>query len=54
VIADQFRATPNDQYCAAVNAIAAMTNLDPDDIEIALGDEGNIWPASIQADALTR
>ena len=31
-------------YNAAVNAIAAMTLLDPNEIKIALGEEGNIWP----------
>ena len=41
-----------EQYRAAVNAIAAMTHLDPDEIKIALGEEGNIWPASIKADRL--
>jgi hypothetical protein len=41
---------PTEQYRAAVNAIAAMTDLDPDEIKIALGEEGNIWPASIKPD----
>ncbi len=40
---------PTEQYRAAVNAIAAATNVDPDEIKIALGEEGNIWPASIRA-----
>jgi hypothetical protein len=43
---------PTEQYRAAVNAIAAKTNLDPDEIKIALGEEGDIWPASIHPDAL--
>ena len=42
---------PTEQYRAAVNAIAAMTNTDPDEIKIALGEEGNIWPMSIRGDA---
>ena len=42
---------PNDQYNAAVNATAAMTGLDPDEIKMAFGEEGNIWPTSIRADA---
>ena len=37
-----------EQYRTAVNAIAARTGIDPDEIKIALGEEGNIWPASIQ------
>lgn len=43
---------PTEQYRAAVSAIAAMTDLDPDKIKIALGEEGNIWPASIECDRL--
>lgn len=43
---------PNDQYIAAVNAIAALTGAETDDVKIALGDEGNIWPTSIRADAV--
>jgi hypothetical protein len=43
---------PTEQYRAAVNAIAAMTHLDPDEIKIALGEEGNIWPESIHADMI--
>jgi 3-oxoacyl-[acyl-carrier-protein] synthase III len=39
---------PTEQYRAAVNAIAAKTGVDPDEIKIALGEHGNIWPASIQ------
>jgi hypothetical protein len=38
-------------YRAAVNAIAAMTGLDLDEIKIALGEFGNIWPMSIRGDA---
>ena len=41
---------PNEQYRAAVNAIVAMTNTDPDEFKIALGEEGNIWPASVKRD----
>jgi hypothetical protein len=41
---------PNDQYIAAVNAIAAMTGAETDDVKIALGEEGNIWPESIRPD----
>lgn len=37
-----------EQYRRAVAAIAAMTNADPDDVKIALGEEANIWPASIK------
>jgi hypothetical protein len=40
---------PTEQYRAVVNAIAAMTLIDPDEIKIALGEEGNIWPASIHS-----
>jgi hypothetical protein len=29
-----------------------MINLDPDDIKIALGEYGDIWPACIQADVI--
>jgi hypothetical protein len=43
---------PTEQYRAAVNAIAALTHLDPDEIKIALGEDGNIWPASIKPDRL--
>jgi hypothetical protein len=39
---------PTEQYRAAVNAIAAITHLDSDEIKIALGEHGNIWPASIR------
>jgi hypothetical protein len=42
----------NEAYNAAVNAIAAMTQLDPDEIKIALGEEGTVWPQSIQADVI--
>ena len=38
---------PTEQYRAAVNAIAALTSIDPDEIKIALGEDGNIWPISI-------
>jgi hypothetical protein len=41
---------PTEAYRAAVNAIAAMTGHDADEIKIALGEAGNIWPANIQAD----
>ncbi len=41
---------PTEQYRAAVNAIAALTGVDTDDVKIALGEEGNIWPASIKSD----
>jgi hypothetical protein len=43
---------PTEQYRAAVNAIAAITGIDTDDIKTALGEEGNIWPLSIQADVI--
>jgi hypothetical protein len=43
---------PTEQYRAAINAIAALTNLDPDLIKISLGEEANIWPSSIGAGAL--
>ena len=42
---------PTEQYRAAVNAIAALTGIDSDEIKIALGEEANIWPASIRPDA---
>jgi hypothetical protein len=38
---------PTEQYNAAVNAIATITDLDADEIKIALGEVGNIWPMSI-------
>lgn len=41
---------PTEQYRAAVNAIAAKTNLDPDEIKTALGEQGDIWPMSIRCD----
>jgi hypothetical protein len=41
---------PTEQYRAAVNAIAALTGIDSDEIKIALGEEANIWPASIKRD----
>ena len=41
---------PTENYQRAVDALAAMTGLDPDQIKIALGEEGNIWPASIKRD----
>ena len=40
----------NEAYDAAVNAIAARTHLDPDEIKIALGEHGDIWPESIRKD----
>ena len=40
-----------ENYRAAVDAIAAMTGRDPDDIKTAMG-EGNIWPMSIRADVI--
>jgi hypothetical protein len=43
---------PTEQYNAAVNAIAALTLIDPDEIKIALGEEGNIWPQSIQTNLI--
>lgn len=39
---------PIENYRRAVDAIAAMTGVDPDEIKIALGEEGDIWPMSIQ------
>ncbi|WP_159010037.1 hypothetical protein [Bradyrhizobium sp. S69] len=41
-----------ENYRRAVAAIAAMTNTDPDDIKIAFGEAGNIWPESIHAVSL--
>ena len=41
---------PTEHYKTAVNAIAAMTHLDPDEVKIALGEHGDIWPASIKSD----
>jgi hypothetical protein len=41
---------PTENYRRAVDAIAAVTGVDPDEIKIALGEDGNIWPASIKAD----
>jgi hypothetical protein len=40
---------PTEQYRAAVNAIAAMAGIDPDDVKITLGELANIWPESIRA-----
>jgi hypothetical protein len=45
------RAVPTEQHRAAVNAIAALTNVYPDEIKIALGEEGSIWPTSIRCSA---
>jgi len=38
---------PTENYRRAVDAIAAMTGVDPDQIKIALGEHGNVWPESI-------
>jgi hypothetical protein len=40
----------NEQYRAAVKAIAAATGVDTDAIKIALGEEAKIWPMSIKCD----
>jgi hypothetical protein len=40
---------PTEQYSAAVKAIAAKTLIDTDEIKIALGEEGDIWPESIRS-----
>jgi hypothetical protein len=42
---------PTEQYRAAVNAIVAMMNEDPDEIKITPGEAANIWSASILGDA---
>jgi hypothetical protein len=42
---------PTEQYRAAVNAIAAITGIDTDEVKITLGEEANIWPESIRRDA---
>lgn len=42
---------PTEQYRAAVNAIAAITSIDTDEVKIALGEEANIWPMSIHPEA---
>ena len=39
----------NEAYNAAVNPIAALTQICPDEIKIALGEHRNIWPESIRA-----
>jgi hypothetical protein len=39
----------NEAYGAVVNAIATITHLAPDEIKIALGEHGNIWPRRIQS-----
>jgi hypothetical protein len=41
----------NKAYLAAVNAVARRWNLDIDDVKIAMGEGGNIWPRSIENDA---
>jgi hypothetical protein len=41
---------PTENYRRAVDAIAVMTGVDPDEIKIALGEHGNIWPMSIAND----
>jgi hypothetical protein len=41
---------PIENYRRAVDAIAAITGVDPDEIKIALGEAGNVWPESIHAD----
>jgi hypothetical protein len=33
---------------SAIDAIAAKTGADPDEIKITLGEAGDIWPASIE------
>jgi hypothetical protein len=39
---------PTEAYRAAVNAIAAKTGIEADEIKIALGEHGNIWPETIR------
>jgi hypothetical protein len=39
-----------ENYRRAVAAIAALTNADPDDIKIALGEHASVWPESIRRD----
>lgn len=41
---------PTENYQRAVDALAAMTGVDPDAIKIALGEHGNIWPMTIVCD----
>jgi hypothetical protein len=41
---------PTENYRRGVEAIAARTRLAPDEIKIALGEHGNIWPESIRTD----
>jgi hypothetical protein len=43
---------PTEQYRAAINAIAALTGIDTDAVKITLGEEANLWPIAIRADAL--
>jgi hypothetical protein len=38
-------------YHAVVNIIAAMTHLNPEEIKIALGEHGNIWPQCVRPTA---
>jgi hypothetical protein len=35
-----------------VNAIAAMTHLDTDQIKVAWGEAGNIWPLEIRGSGI--
>jgi hypothetical protein len=42
----------NDAYSAVVNVIATIAHLAPDQIKMALGEHGNIWPRRIQSDAI--
>lgn len=37
-----------ENYRRAVDAIAIMTGIGPDEIKIALGEHGNVWPESIR------
>jgi hypothetical protein len=42
----------NDAYSAVVKVIATIAHLAPDEIKIASGEHGNIWPRRIQSDAI--
>jgi len=39
---------PTENYRRAVDAIASMTGVDPDEIKIALGEQANVWPVTIR------
>jgi hypothetical protein len=41
---------PTLEYRRAVTAFAAVMGIDPDDVMTTLGEDFNVWPASIKRD----